>query len=99
MSKSMLHDTIKTLRSARADLAQVYGVSNLGVFGSIVRDEAGPNSDIDILVEYTEPPTLFEFVRLQRHLSELLGEPVDLVMKSALKSRIGQQVLVELVPV
>jgi predicted nucleotidyltransferase len=74
-------------------------VRALGVFGSFVRGEATADSDLDLLVEFEHSPTLFEFVRLQRHLTELLGVPVDLVMKSALKPAIGQAILSEVVPV
>ena len=80
-------------------LAENYALSEIGVFGSVVRGDVKPGSDIDILVDYTEPPTLFEFVRLQRYLTDLLGAPVDLVMKSALKPQIGRQILAEVVPV
>ena len=72
---------------------------SLGVFGSYVHGEATAKSDLDILVEYDQPPSLFQFVRLQRDLSELLGVPVDLVMKSALRPAIGQVILSEVVPV
>jgi len=71
----------------------------LGVFGSYVRGEATTKSDLDILVEYDRPPSLFQFVRLQRDLSEVLGVPVDLVMKSALRPAIGQVILSEVVQV
>jgi uncharacterized protein len=71
----------------------------LGVFGSYLRGEATAESDLDILVEYDRPPSLFQFVRLQRDLSELLGVPVDLVMKSALRPAIGQVILSEVVAV
>jgi hypothetical protein len=69
------------------------------MFGSYVRGEATAKSDLDILVEYDRPPSLFQFVRLQRDLNELLGVPVDLVMKSALRPTIGQVILSEVVPV
>ena len=52
-----------------------------------------------MLVEYQPTPTLLEFVRLQRYLSELPDVPVDLVMKSALRPKIGQRILEEVVPV
>jgi len=63
------------------------------------RGDATAESDLDILVEYNRPPSLFQFVRLQRDLSELLGVPVDLVMKSALRPAIGQVILSEVVAV
>lgn len=76
-----------------------FHVRSLGVFGSYVRHEANTNSDLDILVEFETPPTLFEFVRLQEYLSQVLGLPVDLVMKSALKPNIGREILAEVVPI
>jgi predicted nucleotidyltransferase len=54
---------------------------------------------VDILVEYDTVPGLFDFVRLQTALTGMLGAKVDLVMKDALRPRIGQQVLREAVPV
>jgi predicted nucleotidyltransferase len=94
-----LSDIVALLQVERPRLEQIFGVSELAIFGSVVRGEAGSTSDIDILVDYSAPPTLFEFVRLQRHLSGLLGAPVDLVMKTALKPTIGRQILTELVPI
>ncbi len=94
-----LTEIVTMLRAERPVLERNFAISEIGVFGSVVRGEAGKTSDIDILVDYAHPPTLFEFVRLQRYLAELLDAPVDLVMKSALKPNIGQRVLAELVPV
>lgn len=81
------------------ELRRQYGVRHLWLFGSHVRNEQTEVSDLDILVEFTTPPTLFQFVRLKDELSGLLGIPVDLVMKSALKPRIGEHILSESVPV
>ena len=67
------------------------------MFGSYVRGEAKPDSDLDVLVEYSTPPTLFEYVRLQNELSERLGGQVDLVMKSALKPVLGRRILEEVI--
>ena len=56
------------------------GIRRLSFFGSVLRDDFGPESDVDVLVEF-EPDAnvgLFEFVDLQRELSELLGHEVDL---------------------
>jgi predicted nucleotidyltransferase len=50
---------------------------------------------VDILVEFERPIGLIEFVGLKNHLSDLLGVEVDLVMKKALKARIGQRILSE----
>jgi hypothetical protein len=54
-----------------------------------VRGEQEPESDLDILIEFEEAPSFFEYIRLEDYLSEILGVKVDLVMKSALKPAIG----------
>lgn len=87
------------LRAEMPTLKTRYGVRSLALFGSVVRGEARETSDLDILVEYEAAPTLFEFVRLKMDLSELLGAPVDLVMRSALKPTIGRAILAEMLPV
>ena len=94
-----MEQLLATLRADMPHLVERFGVRSLALFGSYVRDEATDLSDVDILVEYARPPTLFEFVRLKAYLTELLGLPVDLVMRSALKPRIGAVILSELVPV
>jgi len=80
-------------------LAEQYRVESLGVFGSYVRDEQSPDSDLDLLVTFHEPPSLLRFIELENYLSDLLGVKVDLVMKDALKPRIGERILNEVVTV
>lgn len=94
-----LDDLIGRLQAARPGLSERYGVESIGIFGSYVRGEAEPESDLDVLVEFSTPPSLFQFVRMKDELSELLGVPVDLVMKSALKPGIGAMILREVVAV
>ncbi len=74
-----------------------FKVKEIGLFGSYVRGEQKEGSDIDILVEFEETPTLLEFVELENYLTELLGIKVDLVMKKALKPKIKEFVLKEVV--
>ena len=88
---------LEHLRQHQPDLVEAYGVRSLGVFGSYVQGDAKPDSDLDILVAYHKPPTLFEFVGLQRQLSQILNIRVDLVMKTALKPKIGKRILAEVV--
>lgn len=76
-----------------------YGVKSLGIFGSYVRGEQVPGSDLDVLIEFSEPPGLIQFLALEHELGDLLGVKVDLVMKDALKPAIGQHILREVVPV
>lgn len=78
----------------QAELSGV-GVRRLGVFGSVARDDAGPESDVDILVEFDTVPDLFEFAALRERLAEILGRPVDLTTPQALKPRLRSRVLNE----
>ncbi len=87
------------LREQLPVLKQQWHVRTLELFGSRVRNEARPDSDLDVLVTYDETPTLFRFIALENYLTDLLGVKVDLVMRSALKPRIGQRILAEVVPV
>ncbi len=57
------------------------------------------SSDLDLLVEFDRVPTMFEFVRLERHLTTILGVKVDLVMKTTLKPEIGKRIMSQVVPV
>lgn len=87
------------LRALKPFLRTEYGVSEIGIFGSFVRGEESPESDLDILVDFERPIGLLKFVGLKLTLSELLGVKVDLVMKSALRPRIGRRILQEVIRV
>ena len=92
-------DLLDKLRAHLPQVRERYGVSALGLFDSYIREEQRAASDLDILVEYDDTPTLLEFIDLQYHLSDLLGVKVDLVMRRALKPAIGRQILEQVVPV
>ncbi len=81
----------------KQELKRKYGVSEIGIFGSYIKNKQDKNSDIDILVEFEKAIDLFTFINLKIYLSELLGQNVDLVMKKALKPKIGQRILKEVV--
>ncbi len=89
----------RILQKRLPELREQYSVKSLGVFGSYVRGEQKRRSDLDILVEFERAPSLMEFVHLKRYLSELVGIPVDLVLKKTLKPNIGRHILAEVVPV
>lgn len=65
------------------DICEKYGVSYLGLFGSLARGEAGPDSDIDLFVKFIEKSNvgLFELDRVQRDLEMRFGRKVDLVTR------------------
>lgn len=74
-------------------LAAEYGVASLALFGSYVRGDQRPDSDLDVLVTFTKLPGLIRFVELESELSDLLGVQVDLVLRDALKPHIAETVL------
>jgi predicted nucleotidyltransferase len=78
-------------------LRKQFQVRYLGVFGSYVHGTPRRNSDLDILVDFVDAPSLFEFIELENYLSALLGVKVDLVMKDTLKPLIGRRILSEVV--
>lgn len=89
-------DILETLREHQASLV-VFGVAHLRLFGSFARDEGRNDSDVDLLVEFSRPIGLFEFVRLQRLLAQLVGRRVDLVTPAALKPALRDRILGEAV--
>ena len=86
-----------TLRRQLPTLRTRFHVQYLGVFGSYVQGTPRRSSDLDVLVDFAEEPSLFEFIELESYLSTLLGVKVDLVMKATLKPLIGRQILSEVV--
>ncbi|MEZ4708090.1 MAG: nucleotidyltransferase family protein [Caldilineaceae bacterium] len=87
------------LRSTLPLLRQQYHIKSLSLFGSYVRNEQRPDSDLDLLVTFQEEPTLLQFVELENKLSDILGVKVDLVMSDSLKPAIGAVILKEAIPV
>ena len=96
-NQSVTRDQVlQRLAEARAELAGL-GVRSLDLFGSVARGEAGPNSDVDLLVEFDKPIGLFHFVRVQQRLEAILGCRVDLVMRDAVKRQLRDRILAEAV--
>ncbi|HQY91168.1 MAG: nucleotidyltransferase domain-containing protein [Caldilinea sp.] len=76
--------------------AQKYGVTQLGIFGSVARGQATEGSDVDVVVEM--PPDIFQMVHLKEDIEALLGVPVDLIrlhknLNAYLKSRIDREAI------
>lgn len=94
-----LDSLLARLRERFPDLARRYHVRSLGVFGSYVRREQRPGSDLDILVNFDRVPGLLAFLALENELTDFLGIPVDLVLEDALKPRIGERILSEVVAI
>ncbi len=95
----MLRDEIlEKLRADRPTLDE-YGVTVIGVFGSVARDEATPESDVDLVVDYDSAklPGLFGFMELREHLEQVLDRKIDLVMRDGLHPALRDQILNETV--
>jgi predicted nucleotidyltransferase len=90
-----LDEVISSLKELEPELTDKYKVKSLAVFGSFASNQQVENSDIDILVEFSEPVG-FEFFRLQRFIEEKLGIKVDLVTKDAIKPAIEKNILRDL---
>ena len=69
-------------------LVQHFGVLRLALFGSMARDAARPDSDVDVLVAFEGPATAKRYFGVQFYLEDLLGHPVDLVTDKALRERL-----------
>ena len=99
--RSQLGPLAQQLRRSRRRLldgARAHGVRRVRVFGSIARGEAGPASDVDLLVELAPGRTLLDLTGFRREASEILGIPVDVATPDMLKERIRAEVLTEAVP-
>ena len=75
------------------DICHQFQVSSLKIFGSVARGEERPDSDIDILVKFTQPVSLLTLIRMEREMSNLLGRKVDLVTEDGLSPYIREDVL------
>jgi predicted nucleotidyltransferase len=77
-----------------------YDVLKVGIFGSFARGDNKKGSDIDILVEFKESPSLLSLIKLENTLSEILGIKVDLVTTGALKNkRIKKSIMKDLISI
>lgn len=86
---------LKKLQAARPALADRWGVRRLAVFGSFARNEQSRASDVDLLVELDDALGYFEFMDLQRYLSDLLARRVDLATPEMLHPRMKDKILQE----
>ena len=93
--------TLEILKVRREDIlrcAREYGAHNVRVFGSVARGDAGPQSDVDFVVEFEEGRSLLDHGGLLMVLQELLGCRVDVVSEDAMRPRFRARVMKEAVP-
>lgn len=77
------------------ELCRQYHVKTLSLFGSQLRGDSTPQSDIDLLVSFSEPVSLFQLVALERELTKLLGAKVDLLTEDSISPYLRKQILRE----
>jgi uncharacterized protein len=87
-------EALRRLAEHRDELTAM-GAGSLSLFGSVARDEAGPDSDVDVLIEFDHPLSLFDLGRIQIRLEEIMGQRVDLVMPEGLRPRLRARILAE----
>ena len=92
-------EALALLRAHKPVLAERFGVVDLALFGSTVRDEAGPGSDIDILVTFKRPLGSKQYFGAWHYIEDLLGRPIDFVTDRELRPELRPYVEAEAVHV
>ena len=92
-----LEDIKAALGKHKPEIRKKFKVKEIGIFGSYIKGKQKEKSDFDILVEFSEPVGLFEFMDLEEYLQTLFGVKVDLVSRKALKPHIGERILREVI--
>ena len=77
-------------------ICQQYGISKIGIFGSVARREDTPQSDLDLLVQFTQRTSLLGMVRLERELSNAIGRKVDLVTEESISPYLRETIMADL---
>jgi hypothetical protein len=95
----MQRDEVLTILAQHQDSLKRFRVKSLAIFGSTARNEARPDSDVDILVEFEQPVTFDQYMDLKFYLEDHLGTQVDLVSRRTLKPQIRPSVEREAIPV
>lgn len=86
------------LRQHGKEIRERFGVARIGIFGLYIRGEEKPVSDVDVLVEFRKGEKTFDhYMDLKFYLEDLFGRKVDLVMKEAIKRRLREPILSEVI--
>lgn len=91
-------DDIRARREAILALARKYGIRQVRLFGSVVRGEDRPNSDLDVLVDFEPRRTLLDLIGFEQDLEEMFGRKVEVISARGINPRIEDRVLGEAVP-
>ncbi|MGE0643721.1 MAG: nucleotidyltransferase family protein [Nitrospira sp.] len=91
-------DVLKSKRTDILRLASQYGASHVRVFGSLARGEAGPSSDIDLLVQMEEGRSLLDLIELSQELESVLRRKVDILTDDGLSPYLKERIQAEAIP-
>ena len=91
-------DDIRAQRKAILAIAQRYGVRRVRLFGSVVRGEDRPDSDLDVLAEFEDGRSLLDLVGFGQDLEDLLGRKVDVVSEGGISPYMEKYILAEATP-
>jgi uncharacterized protein len=92
-------DVLQALAARLPVMESRFGVRSVGLFGSHARDEAGPESGVDLLVDFSRPPSFSDYMGLIEYLERELGTDVDVATPKKLKRRVRPHVEKELIRV
>ncbi len=95
----MKRDQVLAIVNAHQTELQDLGVKSLELFGSVARDKASSDSDVDFLVEFAIEASLFDLFRVRHYLEDLLGCDVDLGTTDALREHLREPVLKDVIRV
>lgn len=89
----MLHDLLLEKRELILKIADKHGIINVRIFGSVARLEDGPESDLDLLVEFEKDRSLFDLIRFKQEIEDLLDIKVDVVTENSIHWSMKEDVL------
>jgi len=96
---SIKNEVLKYIKENKERLKKEYGIKNIYIFGSVARGEDGPESDIDLMVEYdhTYPMNFKRLMGVKFEFEDKFNKKVDILEKEAIKPKIKQYVLKDLI--
>jgi predicted nucleotidyltransferase len=83
----------KIIRDHKTLLRERYNINRIGVFGSYARGDTHSGSDVDVLVEFSEPISLIQLISLENYLSDIVGLKVDVVPKEDIRKELKDTIL------
>ena len=93
----MKRDEVLAIIKKHREQLQTMGVKSLDLFGSVARNEARENSDVDFFVEFNRPVGLFEFIKVKLYLQDILGRSVDIGTLDTLRENLREPVIKDVI--